>query len=155
MRNSVHLLKESFSESTLFSFQDMMLAKGIHYCHAASLWVAREMLYSFLRLSFPYKNVGYMGVIPANFTECAQDIYGQLIDGGFCDNTQRVSKSCCNGARDRHALDSFIYDQCLYDFIWIEKNIDAHNFLVESFEHMVITHNLENSIPIVTLYYRT
>lgn len=96
-----------------------------------------------------------MSAMPVNLNEPAQDMYARLIDDGYCDNAERVSGLCCSGASDRHALDSFLYDHCFYDFIWIEKNINAHNFLIESFEQSVMSHGLENTIPIVTLYYRT
>lgn len=154
MRNSVHLLKESFLEPTLLSFQDMMLTKGAHYFHATSLEVAREWFYSFLRLSFPYKHAGCITAHGLTLDGRVEDIYQTIIANGYCDNEKRSSEQCCKGVGKTHTLDTFFYDQCHYDFLWIEKNIYDNNCLIESFEGAINAHCLENSIPIVIVYYR-
>jgi len=152
MKSSAHVLSEPFSESMAFIIQDLFLTNGVHYIQVPHVHTGRRIMYTFLRHFSPYKKSACLSVqcsIPVS-SYYATDIYDALLRGGYL-----------NSSENGYNLDGFFYDQCHYDFMWIEKSWQSANsslavdgsHVIDAFEHMIIAQQLEKSIPIIIVHY--
>lgn len=152
MKSSAHVFSEPLSESMAFTIQDLFLTNGVHYIQVPHVHAGRRIIYAFLRHFSPYKKSACLTAqrdisITGNY---ATDIYDILLRGGYL-----------NSSESGYNLDGFFYDQCHYDFMWIEKSWCSTNsslivdgsHIVDAFEHMVIAQQFGNSIPIIVVHY--
>lgn len=148
MKNSAYKITEPLSEATLFVIQDMFLTNGVHHIEMPNIDKGRTILYSFLRFFSPYKNSACFTLNSFFLEPYVTNIYGCLKKDGYL-----------NSENKEYDLERFFYDQCHFDFIWIEKEIEIKNKhkvgtqLIDSFEHMVLSRELGSRIPVLIVHY--
>lgn len=131
-------LPKTLSEETILHLQAMFITPGFHALYVQDIATGRAIIKSQLEALNWYHSVGCL-VTHADYTfSYAHNIIHDLK----------------HSIIDTQIIESFFLDVFYYDFLWIELTTELEAMTwIKDFETQLLTYRLDETIPIIVVYY--
>ena len=131
------------SEQMIIELQDIFLTPGIHIIDVESLQEGRSLIQKFLNALRCYQTIGCLTQHESSLPHTVFDIHNYLLMYGFLEG------------KNSNELEQFFTQDFNFDFIWIEKKADGNTEWADYFEQRIVRYEIDQSIPVILILYRS